>query len=119
MPTSSQLSNAATYKISTYSAIYKTDIIAIKTAVVNKHPLIMTVNLDESFTNAPPGFIWKSFSGAGGFSHALIICGYDDAKHAFKVFNSWGTNWGDAGFSWIDYDFLSQTGGTWTFVINR
>ncbi len=118
LPTSSQVSNAGTYKISSYSAIYKSDVTAIKTTLVNRHPLIMTVNLDQGFTNAGPGYIWNSFVGAGGFSHALVICGYDDAKNAFKVMNSWGTGWGDAGYSWIDYNFLAQTGGTWTFVIN-
>ena len=119
LPNSSQTSEAANYKINSYSVISKSDISAIKTMIVNKHPLILTVNLDASFTNAQPGFIWKSYSGADGFGHALVICGYDDSKRAFKVMNSWGTNWGDAGYSWIDYDFLAQTGGMWTFVINN
>ncbi len=119
LPTASQSTEAANYKINSYSVISKSDITAIKTMIVNKHPLILTVNLDASFTNAQPGFIWKSYSGADGFGHALVICGYDDSKHAFKVMSSWGTGWGDAGYSWIDYDFLAQTGGTWTFVINN
>jgi len=118
LPTSSQLTEASNYKINSYSVISKADVTAIKTTIVNRHPLILTVNLDASFTNAPPGFVWKAYSGADGFGHALVICGYDDARHAFKVMNSWGTNWGDAGYSWIDYDFLAQTGGMWTFVIN-
>lgn len=119
LPNSSQSAEATNFKISSYSVISKSDITAIKTMIVNKHPLILTVNLDASFTNAQPGFIWKSYSGADGFSHALVICGYDDSKHAFKVMNSWGTGWGDAGYSWIDYGFLAQTGGMWTFVINN
>jgi len=119
LPTASQSTEAANYKINSYSVISKSDITAIKTMIVNKHPLILTVNLDASFTNAQPGFIWKSYSGADGFGHALVICGYDDSKHAFRVMNSWGTGWGDAGYSWIDYDFLAQTGGMWTFVINN
>ncbi len=118
MPTSAQLSEAANYKITNYSGVYKSDVTAIKTMLVNKHPLMITVTLDQSFTNAQPGFIWKSYSGSNGFSHALTICGYDDAKQAFKVMSSWGTTWGDAGFSWIDYQFLKQTGDLWTFVIN-
>lgn len=118
LPTSTQLSQAASYKISSYSGIYTTDVTAIKTMLVNKHPLIITVTLDQSFTNAQPGFIWKSFSGSGGFSHALTICGYDDARQAFKVMNSWGTGWGDAGYSWIGYSFLPQAAGQWSFAMS-
>jgi C1A family cysteine protease len=118
LPTSSQLNEAASYKISSYSAVYKSDITAIKNLLVNKHPLMITVILDNSFTNAGPGFIWKSYTGPGGFGHTLTICGYDDAKNAFKVMNSWGTGWGDSGYSWIDYNFLSQTGSNSAFVMS-
>ena len=119
LPTSSQTSEAATFKINSYSEVYKSDITAIKTLLANKHPLIIMVVLDGSFPGAGPGFIWKSYSGSGGFNHSLTICGYDDAKHAFKVMSSWGTSWGDAGYSWIDYDFLSQTGDVAAYVINQ
>ena len=118
LPGSTQLAEASNYRISGYSGVYKSDVIAIKTLLAEKHPLMITVVLDQSFTNAQPGFIWKSYSGSNGFSNALAICGYDDAKHAFKVMNSWGTGWGDAGYSWIDYDFLKQTGDVGAYVIH-
>ncbi|MFC0774667.1 C1 family peptidase [Terrimonas alba] len=118
LPTSSQLNEAANYKIISYSSVYKSDITAIKNLLVQNHPLIISVVLDQSFPMAGPGFIWKSFSGSGGLGHSLTICGYDDAKHAYKVMNSWGTSWGDAGYSWIDYDFLPQTGDVAAYVIN-
>jgi hypothetical protein len=118
LPTASQTNEALNFKIPTYSAVYKSDITAIKTLLANNHPLVIMVILDGSFPMAGPGFIWKAYSGAGGFSHALSICGYDDSKHAFKVMSSWGTNWGDAGFSWIDYDFLAQTGDAGAYVMN-
>jgi len=38
--------------------------------------------------------------------HAMVLVGYDDSKRAFKVRNSWGTNWGDNGNIWVDYDFF-------------
>jgi hypothetical protein len=118
MPNSTQLAAAANYRINSYSAVYKSDVIAIKNLLAMNHPLVIMVALDGSFPMAGPGFIWKSYSGLGGFNHALTICGYDDSKQAFKVMSSWGTNWGDSGYSWIDYDFLQQTGDLGAYIIN-
>ena len=33
-----------------------------------------------------------------------MIVGYDDTRSAFKVINSWGTDWGIGGYGWIDYE---------------
>jgi hypothetical protein len=41
--------------------------------------------------------------------HAMIITGFDDAKKAFKVQNSWGAFWGDKGIVWIDYALMVDT----------
>jgi hypothetical protein len=37
--------------------------------------------------------------------HAMVLTGYDDAKGAFEIMNSWGTNWNQGGYGWIDYNF--------------
>ena len=116
-PDANQVANASGYKISSYVAIPNTDQVAIKTMVASKHAVITTVIADNSFVNATSGFIWKTYSGSGSLPHTIIICGYDDAKHAYKVMNSWGTTWGDAGFSWIDYDFLPQKSSYYTYAI--
>lgn len=118
LPTILQTSEAANYKITGYSSVPVSDITAIKTLLVNKQSLIITVGTDDSFWAAQPGFIWKNYSGPMGISHSIVICGYDDAKHAYKVMNSWGTGWGDAGYSWIDYDFLPQSSAYYAYVIN-
>jgi C1A family cysteine protease len=84
--------------------------------IASKHPVIVTLLADNSFINAGPGFIWRT-SVAGSLRHCVVICGYDDAKHAYKVMNSFGTSWGDAGFSWIDYDLFPQKSTYDTYVI--
>lgn len=106
MPSSTQNAEAANFKIASYSSIYSSDITAIKNLLYDKHPLLITVALDQSFYNAGPGFIWKSYTSTNGALHTIAICGYDDARNAVKIINSWGTGWGDAGYTWIDYDFL-------------
>lgn len=105
MPDATQTAEAANFKIPSYSQVYDTDIQGIKTMLVANHPLSSVYTVDNNFYNATAGFIWKTFGTVYG-THSVTICGYDDAKHAYKVINQWGTGWGDAGYSWIDYDFF-------------
>ena len=48
--------------------------------------------------------------------HAMVLVGYDDSKNAFKVRNSWGTDWGDKGNIWVDYDFFLKNFAFAAFV---
>jgi len=41
--------------------------------------------------------------------HAIAIVGYDDAKGAWLLRNSWGTDWGINGYCWIEYGELDNT----------
>lgn len=122
LPTAAQTSEALNYKIGGYSKIYFTDRAAIKSMIEQKHPVIVTILADNSFIAAKTGFIWKSNSGSGMLPHCIVICGYDDSKNAYKIMNSWGTVWGDAGYSWIDYNFFETGGRTagagYCYVIN-
>lgn len=52
-------------------------------------------------------------------NHAMVLSGYDDTKHAFRVRNSWGTGWGDNGSIWIDYDFFMNDFCTSIFVASN
>jgi hypothetical protein len=117
IPTASQDAEAANYKIASYSAIANNDQATIKSKISSNHPIIITVNIDNSFYNAGPGFIWSSSTGTVA-AHALTICGYDDSKHAYKVINSWGTNWGDSGYTWIDYTFFPTVASYYLYVEN-
>lgn len=67
--------------------------------------------------------VMKYVNGTSG-SHAMTIVGYDDNAWVdinsnnvvdagelgvFKIANSWGTSWGQAGFMWVAYDSLKTT----------
>lgn len=118
IPSSSQATEAAAFKISSYSVLSTSDITAVKAMLSANHPLIISFMVDSYFYYAGPGFIWKSFSSTLYGRHAVAVCGFDDSKHAYKIINSWGTGWGDAGYAWIDYDFL-PTACTTAYVINQ
>jgi C1A family cysteine protease len=39
--------------------------------------------------------------------HAVLAVGYDDAKQALLVRNSWGTSWGLGGYFWMPYGYVT------------
>ena len=38
----------------------------------------------------------------------MVVVGYDDAKQAFRIQNSWGRTWGDGGYGWFSYEFWKR-----------
>ena len=44
---------------------------------------------------------------AGG--HAVVLAGYDDARQAFLVANSWGEAWGQGGYFWMPYGYVCDS----------
>lgn len=62
------------------------------------------------------------------YMHAFVIVGYDDTLvtpngiGAFKLVNSWGTSWGNDGFSYISYEAFAASaleGYVFTDLVNR
>jgi C1A family cysteine protease/TolA-binding protein len=50
-------------------------------------------------------------------NHAVTLVGWDDSKGAWLLRNSWGTNWGEDGYMWIDYGSNSVGAyAAWTMV---
>lgn len=119
LPTAAYDAEAALHKIGTYSKILHTDTTAIKTLLYSNHPIIVPLTLDNAFQSAGPGFIWNfNTKNDGSAPHALLVVGWDNGKQAYKVMNSYGTGWGDGGFSWINYDYFQTVTGYYLYVIN-
>lgn len=41
--------------------------------------------------------------------HCMAIYGFNKSKKLFTVRNSWGTDWGDNGYCYIPFDYLTNT----------
>lgn len=57
---------------------------------------------DDALSNAQAGKIFKD-SGSRQIDHDIILCGWDNARGAWKLRNSWGGRWADQGYVWIEY----------------
>lgn len=97
---------ASLNKLLKFELVNKNDITNLKSILYSGFPIMIAIDVDASFDNLKSPFILKQKSGSVRGGHAIVVVGYDDNLNAFKVQNSWGENWGDNGFFWIDYDFF-------------
>ncbi|MDQ0780378.1 C1 family peptidase [Chryseobacterium sp. W4I1] len=110
-PNASQKNAASTHKLTSWATVNKTNISNVKTLLSMNLPIVIAVTVDDSFydLDSSGSAIWTSHYGQNYGGHAITVIGYDDAKQAFKVQNSWGNGWGDNGYFWIKYSFFSQS----------
>ena len=108
-PSAAARAEAADYKIADWGAVQRTTH-AVFVQEVKRHlaagdPVLIGVPVYPDFyflSESNP--VYDDASGAVSGAHAIVIVGYDDARSAFKIINSWGTDWGIGGYGWIDYD---------------
>jgi len=74
---------------------------AIKRALVSHGPVAAAVYVTDAFQNYAGGVFDEGASGR--INHAIAIVGWDDARSAWHVRNSWGPDWGEDGYIWIRY----------------
>jgi len=40
--------------------------------------------------------------------HAVMAVGYDNDREVFIIRNSWGVNWGDQGYFYMPYEYMTN-----------
>ena len=108
-PSAAARREAANYKIASFGAVERSShdsfVREVKRHLVQRRPVIIGIWVYPDFrrlNRSNP--IYDDASGYNSGGHAIVIVGYDDARSAFKIINSWGTDWGIDGYGWIDYD---------------
>ncbi len=101
------IKRAARYKIDFWRQVNIQDIKEVKSHLHAGYPVLIGASVDEAFVKLPAGQTWNAIGTAIG-GHALVVVGYDDARRAFRLMNSWGGQWSDHGFCWVDYDLFRK-----------
>ena len=102
------------YKVLTWGYVGDDDgvpsVDKLKEALLYYGPLAVCVNATDAFqAYGGVGAVFNEFAD-GDINHCVTLIGWDDAKQAWLVKNSWGTLWGDTcgfgterGYMWIKY----------------
>ncbi|MDX0973779.1 hypothetical protein GOL39_28655 [Sinorhizobium medicae] len=102
-PSSFVEQSARPFNIADWRRVNALDITEVKTQIAAGFPVVIGIIVDDSFQRLGYNQIYEAPDNVNPGGHAMVIVGYDDANNAFKVINSWGTNWGTDGYGWIDY----------------
>lgn len=78
--------------------------------LAGKGAVVMGTDWHEEFNEVrPDGFLEEPSSEGTDLGHAYLIIGGDFGKrNAFRVLNSWGTDWGQKGRAWMHFDLADH-----------
>jgi C1A family cysteine protease len=88
-------------------------LVSLRGVLAIGYPVVFGISVYESFESekvATTGVVDMpntSESLLGG--HALVLVGYDDSVRLFIVRNSWGTDFGDAGYVYLPYEYVTSS----------
>lgn len=102
-PSPGQIQKAKQFRIANYSRTADQSRDRVKIHLAAGDPVLAAVNVYDNFDRAQGTETIKGKTLPLRGYHALILIGYDDEKQAFRIQNSWGHEWGDAGRAWLDY----------------
>ena len=108
--TNQDIKLASSNKILDYRSIFtrssKDKSNSTKKSIVEYKPVVVAMECPTSFHSVTNVWIPDSSDyGKANNGHGVVVVGYDDNKFggAFQILNSWGTDWGEAGFCWVRY----------------
>ena len=116
LPSRSLIQQAARFKTKGFQRLTNEDMgktyemLAMKQNLAKGSPIIIGMMVGGSFMqdmiNKPAWIPNESDYAQRGFGgHAMCVVGYDDYLNggSFLLMNSWGTQWGKDGFTWVRY----------------
>jgi C1A family cysteine protease len=113
-PPASLVPSADKYKIKTYAQVCglgdKTRdgaVYALKRAIFSEGVVLAALLVCSNFLNPKDGMIPLPGGRVLG-GHAVALVGYSEERQAFLLRNSWGEKWGDGGYAWLPYEWLTS-----------
>lgn len=113
-PSEDANTEAKNFKIAWSKKVDPKDVEGLKSYLSKGYPIIIAISFDQSFFDKNGPAVVNTMEVNATMGHAMLVVGFDDGKKAFKIMNSWGSDWREGGFCWFTYDiFKTITREAW------
>jgi C1A family cysteine protease len=102
---------ASKYQALQYRRLNNVDINQLKGCLAQGFPFVFGFSVYQSFykiSNTLPVMPMPSMNDKLIGGHAVLGVGYDDARKFITVRNSWGDKWGDKGYFYMPYKYITS-----------
>ncbi|CAF1119565.1 unnamed protein product [Adineta steineri] len=82
----------------------------LRECLAQGYPFVMAIKIFPSFASNHQGYIPmpKKNEKSSQFRHAVVCVGYIHSEKVFIIRNSHGLQWGDHGYGYLPYDYVSD-----------
>lgn len=107
LPNINAYTDALRHRVTSYYSITNTE--HIRLAVAEGYGVVFGIAIYNSFQDTPAtGIVPENDYELAG--HAMVIVGYNDSEQKYIVRNSWGAEWGNNGYCFMDYAYVNAEG---------
>ena len=110
-PPANAFSDAAKNRVTSYHRISRA-LNQFKGCLASGYPFVLGFTVYDAFESAQVAHTGQLNMPQPGESvvggHAVMAVGYDDTKQCFVIRNSWGPDWGMAGYFTMPYQYLME-----------
>jgi hypothetical protein len=111
-PSTSAKTSAKKFRIDFWRRVNIKDVKEVKAQLNAGYPIAIGSYITTEFKMGGiqnrGNYTWRVAGNNSEGSHAMLVVGYDDSRSAFKLMNSWGKEWGNDGFFWMDYNLFTK-----------
>ncbi|HUU85220.1 MAG TPA: C1 family peptidase, partial [Phycisphaerae bacterium] len=106
--------DAANFRVGSYNRIQWTDRNTMRGELAAGRIIVFGATLYDDFAEFTGSGVYQGSGvlltqGEQHAAHAMAVVGYDDTRGAYRIMNSWSSQWGDNGFMWMAYETFEAT----------
>ncbi|CAF0738969.1 unnamed protein product [Adineta ricciae] len=108
-PTDQAYANGQLYRLKEFSRL-SNNVDQLRQCLAQGYPFLMAIKIFPSFASDHYGHIPmpKRYEKPSQYRHAVVCVGYIHSERVFIIRNSHGLSWGDQGYGYLPYDYVTD-----------